>query len=492
MPEPIPIQLGRGSNKGRHGQEGVASLVNCYVERLGEGGKVEWPIYASNGWDDHATLGSDDTEGVRASISLDALALFVCGNALYSTNEAGTPVTTVGGLPTLDGLVTMARNRRSPNPQVVIVCDGLWFIYEGGSLTQGSDSDLPPPIAVAEIDGFFVFLIQDGRWFFSSIDDTGVDGLDFTEAQASPDRNVMAAVRGRELLIMGEKSIEFYVDNAGSEDFPFTRLQTAAIGCFAGGSVQKVVTAENAADTVVWACTDHKGSFNGIRVLDGYSGKKISTPEVDRLILGEPSPTSIRSMSWTEDGHAFYAISGTSFTKVFDMMFVGNPEAGWHDRKSYGLARWRAQTHCQIGQTHLFGDYATNKIYRSNREALNEAGEPIITEVTCPPVHMFPNPFIMDHLYVDALTGVGVNSATDSDANPELMIDYTDDGGKSFGGERQVDLGAEAQHHVSIREDSFGQFGVNGVSFRFRCSASVVKGLLGASVIARKLGTRAA
>jgi hypothetical protein len=492
MADPIPIQLGRGTNKGRHEQEGVASLVNCYVERLGEGGKVEWPIYAINGFDSFATLGATDAADVRAMLALDTQVLVVAGSVLYSTNEAGTPVTTVGGVLS-DGFVTMARNRRSPNPQVVIVCDGLWFLYEGGSVSQGSDTDLPAPIAVVEIDGYFVFLISDGRWFISGIDDTTVDGLDFTEAQSSPDRNVMAAVRGRELIIMGERSLEFYVDNAGSEDFPFTRIQTASIGCFSAGSVQKIIAqAGSAVDTVIWAATDNKGSYAGILVLDGYSGRKISTPEVDRLILAEPSPASIRSMSWTEDGHAFYAISGTSFTKVFDTMFLGSPEAGWHDRKSYGLDRWRAQCHAQIGQTHIFGDYATNKLYKSNRATYSEPTSPIVAEVVTPPVHMFPHPFVVDALYIDALTGVGVNSATESDADPQLMLDYSDDGGATFGGERMVDLGADAQRHVSIRETEFGMFGANGVSFRMRCSAAVAKGLLGASIVARKLGMRAA
>ena len=492
MAEPIPIQLGRGTNKGRHGQEGAAALVNCYVERLGEAGKVEWPIYAINGFDSFATLGGSSTADVRAMLALDTLVLVVAGTGLYSTNESGSPVNTVGGVLS-DGFVTMARNRRSPNPQVVIVCSGLWFVYQNGVVAQGSDTDLPPPSVVVEIDGFFVFLISDGRWFISAIDDTTIDALDFTEAQSSPDENVMAAVRGRELIIMGKRSLEFYVDNAGSEDFPFTRIQTASIGCFAAGSVQKVIAqAGSAVDTVIWAATDHKGSYAGIMVLDGYSGRKISTPEVDRLILAETSPSSIRSMSWTEDGHAFYAISGTNFTKVFDTMFLGSPEAGWHDRKSYGLTRWRAQCHAQIGQTHIFGDYATNKLYKSNKATYSEPAGPIVSEVVTPPVHMFPHPFVLDALYIDALTGVGINSTTASDASPKLMLDYSDDGGASFGGERMVDLGADAQRHVSIRETEFGLFGANGVSFRMRCSAAVVKGLLGASVMVRKLGTRAA
>ncbi len=483
MAEPVPIQLGRGSNKGRHGQEGIASLVNCYVEHLGEGGKIEWPIYAINGLD---AFGDELTSGgeIRAMLTVDSVLLIVSGRQLFSTNVGGSPMNLIGGIPS-DGFVTMARNRRTPDPDVVIVCDGQWFIYTGGSLTQGSDADLPPPIAVVEVDGYFVFLIADGRWFISGIDDTSIDGLDFTEAQSSPDANVMAAVRGRELIIMGSKSLEFYVDSAASADFPFSRVQTARIGCYAAGSVQQVILQPqggSAVDSVIWAATDSEGTYNGIRVLDGYSGTRISTPEVDRLVMAEDDPADLRSMAWTEGEHSFYCISGTAFSMCWD-----SGTGQWHQRKSDGIDRWRAQCHAQIGQDHIFGDYADNLLYRSNPETYDEAGDPIVMEVVTPPVHMYPNPFIIDEVHIDALTGVGINSSVDEDANPQLMLDYSDDGGASFGGLRELDLGADAQRGVILKENSFGRFEVGGVSFRLRCSAAVVKGLLGAAVVARKL-----
>ena len=479
--DPVPISLGRGSNKSRFGQEGVASFVNCYVEKLGEGGKIEWPIYATNGLAAFATFTNGGA--IRGMLPLDDRVLVVSGRLLFSTNADGTPVVQVGGIPS-DGFVTMARNRRSPNPQVVIVSGGEWFIYEGGTLTQGTDADLPPPVCVVEIDGFFVFLIADGRWFISGVDDTSIDGLDFSEAQFSPDANVMGAVRGRELIIFGRESAQFYAANAASADFPFSLIQTASIGCYAAGSVQKIILQPEggaAVDSVIWAATDHKGSYIGITVLNGYSANKISNTEIDTLVRAEPDPSQIRSMAWTEDEHAFYMISGTSFSMCWD-----SGTGQWHQRKSSGLDRHRAQHHAQIGQTHLFGDYASNKVYRSSSDLFDEVGDPILVEVVTPPVHMSPNSFIVDELHIDALTGVGVNSAVDADANPQLMLDYSDDG-VTFGGQRLIELGAAAQRHVAVKETSFGMFDKNGVSFRLSCSARVVKGFLGAARVARKL-----
>jgi hypothetical protein len=146
----------------------------------------------------------------------------------------------------------------------------------------------------------------------------------------------------------------------------------------------------------------------------------------------------------------------------------------------------------QVGQKHFFGDYASAKMYRSDETVFDEGGNLIIAEIVTPPVSMGLNPFILDAVLLDVLTGVGVNSTTDSDANPKLMLDYSDDGGASFGGLREIDLGAAAQRHLPIIERQFGRFDFNGLSFRLRCSARVVKGFLSAQVMARKLALQAA
>jgi hypothetical protein len=483
MADPIPISLGKGSNRSRHGPEGVAEFVNAYVERLGEGGKVQWPIYAINGLESFATL----TLGgeVRAMLALDdATLLAVSGRQLFSSNASGSSVVRVGGIPS-DGFATMARNRQTPNPQVVIVASGEWFIYQGGTLAQGTDMDLPPPICVVEIDGYFVFLIADGRWFISAIDDTTIDGLDFTAAQYSADQNVMGSTRGRELVIFGSKSTQWYVNNAANADFPFSLIQTASIGCYAAGSVAKIILQPDsgeAVDSVIWAATDNEGTYNGVRVMNGYTGTRISTPEVDRLVRAEADPALIRAFAWTEDGHAFYCIRGTAFSMVWD-----STTGEWHKRKTYGQDAWRPSCHAQIGQSHIFGDATENLLYRSDREVYTDVGEPIVWRVVSPPVHMFPNPFFVHRLYVDAISGVGINSTTDSDANPHMMIDYSDDGGATFGGERQAPLGADGQRHVSVDERTLGKFGKSGVSFGLSCSAAVIKGVMGASIEAEKL-----
>lgn len=480
MADPIPISLGLGSNVSRYGLEGVAEFINAYAEQLGESGKVQYPIYAINGLEAFATLTGGD--GVRAMLPLEPELLVVAGRILFRVNAGGT-ATSVGGIPS-DGLVTMARNRKAPNPQVAIVCDGLWYTYENGTLTQGSDTDLPPPICVVGMDGFFIFPIADGRWFITSVDEgTEVDGLEFSRAGTRPDGLVIGAVRGRDLVLSGSRSTEFH-QNTGGADFPFTLTTSIDIGCYAAASMANItLIREQAVDTLIWAATDANGGYMGVVLLNGYTPTVISTGEIDRLIRDEPDPSNLRATAWTEDGHPFYAISGTSFTRVYD-----GRTGQWHTRSSYGRnGRSRISCHAQFGQKHIFGDTTTNKLYWSRPDVYTEDGDPIVWTVIPPPVSMFPHRFRVNALHLDTISGVGLVSSTDAQANPTLMIDYTRDGGATFGAQRRSPLGAAGQRFTRITERQFGIFDKNGVSFRFSCSANVRKGLMSAAIEADKL-----
>lgn len=476
MGEPVPIALGKGSRKARFGQKGVAEFVNAYVEDLGDGTKTGLSVSAIAGSELFATLTSGN--GVRAMLGVDQLSslMVVAGRLLFRVGIGGGTVSAVGGVPS-DGHVTIAHNRATPNPHVVAVCDGAWFIYQGGTFTEGSDPDLPPPVAVVEHNGYFVFLISDGRWFIVGPDSVSVDALLAAEAESNADGLVMGAARGQDLLLFGSESLEVWNDT-GAADFPYTRSLTLSVGCYAAGSVSNIIAQAGGrlVDTVIWAATDSKGSFAGVYMLDGFTPVKISTGEVDRLIKAETDPRVLRSMAWTDEGQeevrSFYAISGTAFTMVFDTR-----TGEWHARKSAGLERWRYDCHAAIGGQHIFGHYSSNELHAQDVSLGTEDGDQIPWSVTIPTIHMFPFAFRVNALYADALTGVGLVSSNAQDSQPKLLIDYTKDGGNSWATVRFVSLGTAAQAYVRVKERLFGRCDKNGIAFRFRSFAAVARSI---------------
>lgn len=484
MGDIVPVSLGKGSKKQRYTLAGSAEWINARLEDTGEGSKTGFVATAINGSELYATLTGGT--GVRAMLALDNQLLVVAGRYLFSVALSGSPVNVIGGIPS-DGFVTIERNRRTPSPQVMIVCDGSYYIYESGSVSVGADTDLPPPVFVIQHNGYFIAGIADGRWWIIGPDDTEVDGLLFAEAESNADGLVMGAVRGPDVILFGSKSADIYNDT-GAADFPYTRIHALNVGCYAAGSVQKIIAQVNGrlVDTVIWAATDKDGGFAGLYMLDGFTPLKISNGEVDRLIRDETSASALRSMAWTEganeDQRAIYAISGADFTMCFDTR-----TGEWHRRKTLGSERWQYGCVTQFGGETIFGSHASNTLHRSSPDLMDENGEEIVYSITPPTIHMHPHGFVVNALHVDALTGVGAVSTTDADANPKLLISASSDGGENFGVERQASLGAAGQRHVRVCERVWGMFREAGAVFRFQCSARVARGIQGLSLDVDKL-----
>ena len=470
-----PVSLGVRSNPGRHGADSAARLINCEAEDAGEEGKIRWPIYASHGFDTFASLAGSGA--IRGMLALSSSAMYaVAGRVVYKVTSAAV-VTPLGGFET-DGAVFMARNRASP-AQIGLVSGGVFYRIQSDTLTQISDVDLPTPTSITAIDGYFVFTIEDGRFFITAIDDTTIDALDFSSAAANPDGLMVGATRGRELVLFGPQSIEFWV-NTGAADFPFEISQSVNIGCYAAGSVREVTIiggGNNATDSIAFAATDAEGAYAGVMILNGYSGTKVSTPAVDRDIQAETDPTVITSGTWSWGGNTYYAIIGTDFTWVYNFA-----TGFWHERESYGLSRWRVAQITTFGTQIIYGDYATGTLYQLDSDTYTEAGRPLVATIQPPAVHAWPKPMVFHAIYIDVIPGVGINSTNDADANPQIMVAASNDNGKNFGAERMASIGAIGKFKTRVKLTRFGQSGEDGKVFRISCSAAVVKGITGFAV----------
>lgn len=469
---PIPVSLGRQSNPGRYGSDGACRLINMYSENIGGEGKIPWPLYAVDGLREFANLVGAAGAGVRQMLPLDDDTLLaVVGQLLYDVSFDGSSieVATVGGI-TEAGPVTMARNRNA-NPMVAIVVSGAYYLWQGGVLTPISDVDLPPANSVAHLDGYFIFGISDGRMFASGIDDDDVSALDFARAEANPDGLVRVAVRGRDLCAFGTKTTEFW-RNTGDETFPLSRGEVIDVGLLATTSVATVEQ--------TLAFVAHDGT---VRMLQGYQAQRISTHAVERAIADDPNPSMLDAVAWEDRGHSFYAVSGANFTWVYDAL-----TGLWHERKSYGINRWKCSSYARFGGKHIFGHYQDPKLYESSTHFKDEAGDPLIWEVVPPAINVWPYRLRLDAVHIDAVPGVGAEpTAPEQDVNPLLMVSTSRDGGVTFGSEIMAEIGRMGQRLKRIVLRRFGLFGEDGVVLKLSCSAAVVGCLTGMAVQLQKL-----
>lgn len=471
----VPLEIGTQSNYARYGQGGAARLINCYAEELGAEGKHPRPIYAAAGLSDFATLTNGGA--VRAMLDVDGYLYAVAGRAIYRVSTSGIGgAAPIGGMPS-DGFVTMARNRRSPVPQIAVVSDGLVKVIQGTSVVDLGDSDLPPPSSVFFFGGYFIFTTTSGRFYWSGIDDTSIDALDFASAEGNADGIVIGKPLGPTAVFLGERSTEFWALVGG--ETVFARQHIINVGCFAGGSAAEVpiITPAGITDSLAFAATDRFGSYAGVCVIENLNARKISNHAVDRSIRDEPDRSSITACSWSDGGHAFYSISGSTFSWCWD-----SATGQWHERRSYGLERWKVRSVTNLGGRLIAGDYTSNKLYVMSSDYVSEAGQPLILTIQTPPVSNFPHSVTFNRADLDIVPGVGLENGADHNVHPEAMFSWSDDG-INFGSRRQIAIGRMGETVKRISTHRLGQMRYGAArTFRLDVSADVVKAVLGLSL----------
>jgi hypothetical protein len=478
MAEFTPISLGTRSNLGRFGgPDGGSRLVNCYAEAMGAEGEIVWPIYPIDGQVDYVTF---DAGAVRNQLVLDDLRtmLTVCGSQLHQTVKSvgGTLTTTAVGGILGDGLVTSARNRNA-NPMAAIVTGGPngeggnFYIWQNGVLSEPLDVDLPAPNSVTWVDGFFVFGVPDGRWFLSDIDSSTVDALDFASAEAHPDGIKRVSVRGRDLVIFGLRSMEFW-RNTGASSFPFERSTAITNqGLLAAGSVAALQ------ENLVYV-----GADGTVRMLQGYAGTRISDHAVERAIADEDDPSAVTAFAYERRGHSFYVLSGENFTYAYDAT-----TQRWHERKSYNSETWRCSTYAEFDGEDIFGSATEPKLYHSHQTYNDESDNPLVMVMQPPTLHAGDR-FILDGMQVKFVAGQGLNTPSDtSTLTPEMMVRVSMDGGITFGPERRLSMGVQGERIKRAVARRFGRFRDQGATVQIRCSAAVARSFLGLGVKARGL-----
>jgi hypothetical protein len=464
------LDLGSQSDPGRHPHAGAARLTNLFAEIVKKEQKSviqHWPVAGLN---EFATLTSGGT--TRSMLGVNSELLVVSGRALFRV-EAGGTATLVGGIAS-DGHVTMAQNGRESAVQVGIVCDGIYNIYESGTLTAIDDPDLRPPNSICYIGGYFCFTSADGRMTVSELEDgASIDGLDFTNAQSHPDGLIGGINRGSDWFVLGEKSAEVWSIVQGEADFPFARAAVLEFGCCSARSITRVtmLTGETMAGSIVWLATDSQGGYTGVYVLDGWSPRKISTPYLDGLIEDITDKASISTTSWVERGNAFIQVRSADWSLVYNTR-----TQFWHHEESAGGAR-RFCLAAPLGHRVIVGDATEGALYVLDPDTYDDAGDELVCTIQTPPLTAYPARIEVDAIWLDVIPGVGLATGADEDVDPQISMQWTSDG-QTWSNELTRALGRQGATATTVRWTRLGTQNRHGRTYRFRSSAKVVRGIL--------------
>ena len=473
MSEPIPITFGHQTDQGRYGFETGPYHLNAYVQQVKEA-RNQFPIYAAAGFSLLGTIsnGSD----CRGAIQFDnTTGYLMSGSAVNKVEYDGTSFTStiIGGI-TSTGQAIMARNQAT-TPQVAIVVDGQAYVIADDVLIQITDGDLPTPISVTFLNQRVLYAIEDGRTFYSDVDDvTAIGASSFFSAEGNPDKLVRGIEHLQEYWAFGERTIEIF-GNVSSSTAPFRRNSGAVIpkGCAARFSIAKLDT------DIFWVGDDYS-----VYMAQGHAFRKISNQDVEEDIRTLADKTSITGFAYFTKGNAFYTLNSPSWSWQFN-----RATGAWFPRKSQGIERWRAQNHLVLNGENIIGDYENAKIYKLDEDVYTENGDDIPMILRSPPIGSYPNRYIMDRLFLDFMPGIGLNSTNEWEQSPKVGMRFSDDMGHTWSSQRFRELGDIGNHGTRIDFQDLGETGPSGRIIELEVSAPSKRVLVKAAFQGQKLST---
>lgn len=374
-----------------------------------------------------------------------------------------------------------------PNTQTYVVCTNpqggtsisSWSTSQTNA-SQNTFQEITDPnflgaLQVVLMDGYFIFIQPNTRQFFLSPLNavTPFSGLDIASAEAGGDLLIGEIESQEYLYLFSQKHFEVWYD-AGSENFPFLRIQGAVseIGCAAAFSICKI------GNIVLWLGQDKDGK-GIVYSAQGYQPQRISTFAIENIILGLGDISGARAWTYQQGGHGFYClnITGATTTLVYDLS-----TNLWHERAYLFQGQYQrhlGDSSCFAFNTNIVGDYSSGNIYSLTQTVLTDNGNPIVRERRAPHIAKDMNRIFHGRFILDIRAGVGLSGTTQG-TNPQAILDWSDDGGESWSNEKWAPIGPIGKRKQRVIWRRLGQS--RDRVYRVRISDPVHVTLIGAQL----------
>lgn len=415
-----------GSQSYKHASLPLSSqeMVNCYLEPAPPGAKTLAAVPGCHGITEFAEAGSGP---IRGGLYVNGKLYVVSGTGLYSVSSLGV-ATLLGTIPG-----TRRVGMAGDETNVMVVDGGAGYYYNGSTVQSISDADFPGAVSVANIDGYYLVIAPNsGRFYLSANrNPASWDALDFATAEKYPDNLVQVIINFGEAILFGSESGEVWVDT-GNSDFALERVPT---GFFEKGCASRLGAAK--ADNRVF----FPGHDGIVYALSGYQPERVSTFAIEQALASAQDKDFI-GLSWAEGGHTFYGLTCADFTLAYDIS-----TGLWHRRQSYAQENWRATQVIRAFGKWLALDTLTNKVGELTSSSYTEFGDVLRASCTAPSVQDDNKRVFHSRLELVFEQGVGT---TGQGENPKVMLDFSDDGGRTWSSEKWRKLGAVGEYRSRV------------------------------------------
>lgn len=453
MLRPVPL-FGIGT-LGKSANVNAQERLNLYIEIQSDPEKSTLTMYPTPGLVSFVYFGAT---AIRGCFEARGVAYIAWSGTLYSLLNDGTTAN-LGTLSTLSGRVDFAEN----GTQIMLVDGANGYIYNTSTLAFNKivDADFPGGDTVTFFNGRFVVNKPNTGQFYISALYNGLswDALDFATAESDPDNLVRVMADSGVLVLLGDKTIEFWGDS-GAADFPYARIGGNAIewGLAARWSLAKFM------DSLIFLRRNRLGAVQ-VCVQQGGNCDPVSTPELDYVLSQYAAVSDATGFTYMVSGHPMYQINFP--TANASWLYDGQSQS-WSQLQYASSGRHRAEMQFQLLNRSFVTDYQNGKVYRFTEDAYTDDGAVIVRE------------FIGRHqpsgdlatfstIWLEMEGGVGLQTGQGS--NPQLMMQVSRDGGHEWGPEVWRDIGAVGKYKARAVFNRIGR--ARDFLFKFRVTDPV-------------------
>jgi hypothetical protein len=414
----VPLNITGPSYQSRSKPLSSQRTVNWY-QQLSEGGKDNYVLMPFPGLKVFAT---SNPEADRGLWRMAEVLYQVKGNTLYRISNAGV-YESLGEIPGKERCI-MADD----GINLFIVTNRKVYHYnsDDNSINQVTDPDIDGAISVDIINNQFIYTKEKFTTISNVGDGTQANALNVIGAETKPDNLVRDYVFEQIIWRFGERTIEGWW-NSGVGQPPIERLdgQMFDVGCASKYSITQTD------EFFYWLGDDY-----AIYRATGGAKQRISTDAISNELRSFDRIDDAIGNTFTIQGQNFYMITFPGAGRTFvNNEALGNN--GWFELSSGvngGIYQGSEVVSC-YGKN-LVADFKTGKIYELDLQTYTNNLEPIRRERVLQAIDARiiggkqRNRVGMDRLYINMETGVGLIDGQGD--NPRIMVEYSDDGGRTW------------------------------------------------------------
>lgn len=423
--------------------------LNCFYDVRKDGDKYSSILRGTPGSVRFVQLPTYPVRGWRV---VGSLLYVVAGSALYSVNTSGA-YTVLGALTISNSSVSMSDN----GVQLGMVDGASLYCYTlvtgsysqsalntAGSFGKVTDANFPAgATSLAFLDGRIITNRPSSRQFYVSEQYdltawTNVSSLPtYGTKENSSDQLLAVDVLNGALVLWGAQSIEFWQD-VGSFPLPFQRIN----GATQTWGLASVYSRAFLNNTMIFLGQNPQGGVQ-VMLLNGYAPQRVSTSDIENIFSSFSTVTDATALTYIVDGHPMYQINFPTANRSF----LYDALTGIWQEVQTGLAiqaRHYGNLGVAFNAENYISDYSSGNIYQLRTDVYTDNGSPIKRQVASRHMHAGGNELALSELWLDIETGVGLQAGQGVD--PQIMLQVSRDGGRTFGAEKWVSIGKVGQY----------------------------------------------